>query len=178
MSSSRRTTPRQRQDDRPDPITVIEDTHPFEGHDGRTFWCIGPAPVYEDIDGERHFAVLGDPLPRTRALYCKVAGLQHYAQATRDPRLAPRSPVKLIAEPDNPHDPDAVGVWEGGGEFQAGHVPAELSAEVAARLRSGEQLGGLVLREIREASRSGPRVGLHILIAPPAELEVTILPDC
>jgi hypothetical protein len=153
-------------------LLIKEDTHPFEGEDGRTYWCIGPAPVYEDTNGEVHYLQLGEDLPDPRAIFCKVAGISFYAEALGDRRLAPGSRLELKPEPDNVHDANAVGVWDELGRVQAGHVPAELSAEVARRIRSGEQLTGEVLREVRRDSQSGPLVGLHILILPPVPLEI------
>jgi hypothetical protein len=161
------------------PITLLvkEDTHQFEGEDGDTYWCIGPAPVYEDTDGESHYLRLGQALPDGRAIYCKVAGISFYPQALRDRQLTPGSRLELKLEPNNAHDANAVGVWDERGRIQAGHVPAELSAEIAGRIRSGEQLCGEVVREVRRGSQSGPRVGLHILILPPAPLEIERLDD-
>jgi hypothetical protein len=159
-------------------LLVKDDTHPFEGNDGRTYWCIGPAPVYEDTNGEAHYLQLGQELPDRRAIYCKVAGISFYAKALGDRRPAPGSHLKLKLEPDNVHDVNAVGVWDELGRVQAGHVPAELSAEVARRIRSGEQLTGTVLREVRRDSQSGPLVGLHILILPPVPLEIERREDC
>jgi hypothetical protein len=158
-------------------LLVKDDTHPFEGEDGNTYWCVGPAPVYEDLGGEAHYVRLGQALPDHRAIFCKVAGVSFYAKALGDPRLAPGSQLKLELEPNNAHDANAVGVWDERGQIQAGHVPAELSAEVAGRIRSGEQLTGEVLREIRRDSQSGPRVGLHILIRPRVPLEIERVED-
>jgi hypothetical protein len=158
-------------------LLIKDDTHPFEGDDGRTYWCIGPAPVYEDANGEAHYLQLGQELPDSRAIFCKVTGVSFYAEALGDRRLTPGSRVKLELEPGNLHDANAVGVWDEDGRIQAGHIPAELSAEVAGRIRSGEQLTAEVLREVRRDSESGPRVGLHILILPLARLEIERLED-
>src|SRR5271166_924931 len=138
-------------------VRVVEDTETFEGHDGSKWWSSGYAPVYEDRDGEQHFRRLGEHASDGRALYCKVAGSHFYADALQDPRFKTGSPALLRPEPDNPYDPNAVGVWDGSGSVQVGHIPADLSAEVASRIESGEQLVGFVLREIREHSKSGPR---------------------
>jgi len=158
-------------------LLIKDDTHAFEGDDGRTYWCIGPAPVYEDPNGETHYLRPGEELPDSRVIYCKVAGISFYAQARGDRRLPPGSHLELKLEPDNTHDANAVGVWDERGRVQAGHVPAELSVEVAGRIRSGEQLAGEVLREVRRDSQSGPLVGLHILILPPVPLEMERLED-
>lgn len=159
-------------DGRPIRLLIKDDTHSFEGEDGKTYWCIGPAPVYEDANGEAHYLRLGEELPAPRVIYCKVAGISFYAEALGDRRLAPGSHLEFKLEPDNAHDANAVAVWDERGGVQVGHVPAELSAEVARRIRSGEQLTGEVLREVRRDSRSGPLVGLHILILPPVPIEI------
>ena len=58
--------------------------------------------------------------------------------------------------------------------MMVGYVPATLSAEVAAVLRSGTALGGQVIREFRLGSSHGKRIGLHVIIAPvgPAALVI------
>ena len=161
------------------PITVrvAEDTHTYQGNDGKRYWSGGYAPVYDDGSGEHHFLRPGEPLSNPRALYCTVAGVQHYSEALQDSRFAPMSPLKLIPEPDNPYDPNAVRVRDGSGSVQVGHIPRDLSAEVAERIRSGEQLAALVLREIRLTSKSGRRWSLHIIVMPTGELTLSIVED-
>ncbi len=50
-----------------------------------------------------------------------------FAQASFDPgrRLA------LVPEPDNVHDPNAVGIWNEERTLQAGYVPREVAGELA-----------------------------------------------
>jgi hypothetical protein len=162
-------------------LTVIEDTHSYEGDDGKTYWSIGLAPVIEDTDGGHHFLRPGDPLPDSRAIYCKVAGVKHYGDALRDRRFKPLCVVKLIPEPDNPYGHGhAVGVWDSSGTVQAGHIPSELSAGITEWIRAGKLGGAVVLREIRQGSKSGPRSALHILVMPPippGKLEMKILDE-
>ncbi|HLN07282.1 MAG TPA: hypothetical protein VK217_13455, partial [Acidimicrobiales bacterium] len=71
----------------------------------------------------------------------------------------------------------AVGVWDASGSIQVGHIPAECCAEVASRIRTGEQLVGYVLREIRRDSKSGPRSALHLLVTPADELNLSIVDE-
>src|SRR5664280_1320416 len=113
--------------DSPITVHVIEDTNTFEGHDGEIIWGGGYAPVDEDglflyeADHET-----SDP----RAFYCKIAGAQHRPKALADKRrFAVGSRIVLRPEPDNPYDPNAVGIWDASGEVQVGYVPATLSAE-------------------------------------------------
>lgn len=86
-----------------------------------------------------------------------VAGTSYRAEALQDPAFAPGSGLALVREPDNPHDPNAVAVWDEGRRLQAGYVPAE----VAPVLTGDEQ--ALSLWEFLE---DGRRVGLRMLIAP------------
>jgi hypothetical protein len=155
------------------PITVrvVEDTHSYTADDGSAWWSGGYAPVYEDADGENYFLALGEYLSDTCVLYCKVAGVRHYPEALRDPRFKPGSAAILRLEPDNPYDSDAVGVWDGTGSVQVGHIPADLSTDVASRIRAGEPLVAFVLREIRRQSK---RSALHLLVMPAGELNLSI----
>jgi HIRAN domain len=87
----------------------------------------------------------------------KVAGASYRADALQDPAFAPGARLALVREPDNPHDPNAVAVWDESRRLQAGYVPAE----VAASVRGDEQ--ALSLWEFVE---DGRRVGLRVLLAP------------
>jgi HIRAN domain len=93
-----------------------------------------------------------------RVRVVKAAGTSYRADALQDDAFAPGRALALVAEPDNPHDPNAVAIWDAGRRLQVGYVPAE----VAPELRGDEQ--AVSLWEFREAGR---RVGLRVLIAPP-----------
>lgn len=156
-------------------VHVVEDTHSFDGEDGNHWWSVGLAPVYPDSDGEHHFMMLGESLCEGQVLYCKVAGVQHYAGAIADSCFAAGSTTRLIAEPENEYDGNAVGVWDARSRIQVGHIPADCCAGVAAQLDRGEHLVGYVLREIRRGSKSGPRTGLHLLVVPAGELTLSVV---
>lgn len=105
-------------------------------------------------------AATGDAMkwddPRVRVV--KLAGASYRAEALQDGAFAPGSPLALVREPENEHDPNAVAVFDGGRRLQAGYVPAD----VAPSLRGDER--AVSLWEFRDAS--GARVGLRVLIAP------------
>ena len=63
-----------------------------------------------------------------------------------------------MPEPENPHDRNAVAIWDADRRLQAGYVPAE----VAPELEGNEQ--AVALWEFRD--EDGRRVGLRVLIAP------------
>jgi hypothetical protein len=130
------------------------------------------------VSDDGRFLALTDRLsPDPRVWYCAIAGAKHRPPALQDERFRPLSEVLLRPEPENPHDPDAVGVWDQAGTLQVGYVPANLSGDIASQLRAGEPLGGLILREIRRGSATGSRVALHLLLAPLGTLDLQIASD-
>jgi hypothetical protein len=86
-----------------------------------------------------------------------VAGTSYRGDALQDDAFAPGCELALVAEPENEHDPHAIGVWDAAGRLQAGYVPAEVAAGLELPLQA------LALWEWREADR---RVGLRMLVAP------------
>lgn len=153
---------------------MVEDTHTFYGDDGTSWWSAGYAPIADD----GRFLTLADHMTSDpRVLYCAVAGAKHRPAALQDARFQPRSEVLLRPEPDNPHDQDAVGVWDKSGILQVGYVPADLSGKVAAQFRADHPLGGLILREIRRDSEAGRRVSLHMVLAPLGAVNLSIVSD-
>jgi hypothetical protein len=94
--------------------------------------------------------------PRLRVV--KVAGASYRADALQDDGFTPGRRLALVCEPDNPHDPNAVAIWDAERRVQAGYVPAEIAPE----LRGDEQ--AVSLWEYREEGR---RIGLRVLIVPP-----------
>jgi hypothetical protein len=114
-------------------------------------------------DGERSLAWTSPRLVEAGVEVVKVAGTSYRLEELQDPGFAPGSRLLLRPEPENPHDPNAVGVWNAAASAQAGFVPRERAAAVAARL-AAERLEALALWEWRSAD--GRRFGLRILVAP------------
>ena len=88
----------------------------------------------------------------------KLAGISYRLDAVQDDAFAPGSRLALVPEPDNEHDPHAVGVWDAERRVQAGYVPAETAAELDA-----DEWQAVSLLEFFE---DGKRIGLRILLAP------------
>ena len=88
--------------------------------------------------------------PRIRVI--AVAGVSFRPEAVADASFDPGARLALVPEPDNEHDPNAVGVWNEERTLQAGYVPRELTAE----LRGDEQAVSLW--------RAGE--GLRVLVVP------------
>jgi hypothetical protein len=89
-----------------------------------------------------------------------VAGVSHREEALADPAFTPGSMLRLIPEPENPHDPKAVAVWDAEERLQVGYVPREQAPALFRELRSGERLLCLSMWEVMEDDR---RVALRAL---------------
>ena len=94
--------------------------------------------------------------PRIRVI--KVAGVSYRIDALQDDAFAPGRRLALVPEPDNEHDPNAIGVWDDERRVQAGYVPAEIASELDA-----EEWQAVSLWEFFE---DGSRGGLRVLLAP------------
>jgi len=66
--------------------------------------------------------------PRLRVV--PVAGVSYRPEALADESFAPGRRLALVPEPDNEHDPNAVGIWNEERTLQAGYVPRELAPEL------------------------------------------------
>jgi hypothetical protein len=60
-----------------------------------------------------------------------VAGISYRPEALEDASFEPGRRLALVPEPDNEHDPNAVGIWNEERTLQAGYVPRELAPELA-----------------------------------------------
>jgi HIRAN domain-containing protein len=88
----------------------------------------------------------------------KLAGASYRLDELQDDAFAPGRRLALVREPENEHDPNAVGVWDAERRVQAGYVPAE----AAPLVRGDEQ--AVALWEFR--GEDGKRIGLRVLLAP------------
>jgi hypothetical protein len=88
----------------------------------------------------------------------KVAGVSYRLDAVQDDTFTPGKRLALVPEPDNEHDPHAIGIWDAEQHLQAGYVPAE----VARGLDASEWQAVSLLEFFDE----GRRAGLRVLLAP------------
>jgi hypothetical protein len=88
----------------------------------------------------------------------KVAGASYRGEALVDESFAPGRRLALVPEPDNEHDPNALGIWNEARTLQAGYVPAEVAPEVPHDWQA------VSLWEFR--GDDGRRIGLRVLLAP------------
>jgi hypothetical protein len=90
--------------------------------------------------------------PRVRVI--AVAGVSFRPEAVADSSFDPGARLALVPEPENEHDPNAIGIWNVARTLQAGYVPREAAPELA-----GDELAVSLWRADAE--------GLRVLLVPP-----------
>jgi HIRAN domain-containing protein len=98
-------------------------------------------------------AATGEPVAwdDPRVTVVAVAGVSFRPEEVADPSFDPGRRLALVLEPENEHDPNAVGIWNEARTLQAGYVPRETAAsldgtEIAVSLwRAGEGLRVLIV---------------------------------
>jgi hypothetical protein len=90
--------------------------------------------------------------PRLRVI--AVAGVSFRPEAVTDSSFDPGARLTLVAEPENEHDPNAVGIWNEARTLQAGYVPRDVTPELA-----GDELAVSLWRAGAD--------GLRVLLVPP-----------
>jgi len=94
--------------------------------------------------------------PRIRVVH--VAGASYRLEALQDDAFMPGRRLALVPEPENEHDPQAIGVWDAERRVQAGYVPADVARELDAA-----EWQAVSLLEFYEGTGRG---GLRVLLAP------------
>ncbi|MBA3402530.1 MAG: HIRAN domain-containing protein [Actinobacteria bacterium] len=86
--------------------------------------------------GERGYRIVdaatGNPVrwedPRIRVV--PVAGVSYRPEALENPSFDPGRKLALLPEPDNPHDRNAVAIYNEERTLQLGYVPAAVASEL------------------------------------------------
>jgi HIRAN domain-containing protein len=118
-------------------------------------WLERSGPGFRLRDAATGELVRGED-PRIRVI--KVAGVSYRIDALQADAFAPGRRLALVPEPDNEHDPHAIGVWDEDRTVQAGYVPAEIAREL-----DPEEWQAISLWEFYEGGKRG---GLRVLLAP------------
>ena len=72
----------------------------------------------------------------TRQLFtCNVAGFSHWYGAEVFEKLGPGTPLRLVVQPDNPYDPNAVEVYFH--DVKIGYVPKAYNEEISLLMYYG-----------------------------------------
>jgi hypothetical protein len=67
--------------------------------------------------------------PRIRVV--AAAGVTFRPESLEDPSFDPGRRLELVREPENEHDPNAIGIWNADRTLQVGYVPAAIAPELA-----------------------------------------------
>jgi HIRAN domain-containing protein len=118
-------------------------------------WLERTRDGYRLRDAETEEVVRHDD-PRVRVI--KLAGVSYRLDAVQDDGFAPGRRLALVPEPDNEHDPNAIGVWDAERRVHGGYVPADVAAGLDANAWQAVSL--------LEFFEGAQRVGLRVLLAP------------
>lgn len=94
----------------------------------------------------------------------RVAGCFYRLKPLQRPQFNPGMFLKLIAEPENPHDSSAVAVFDERGKNHVGYLPKSIAPYFSKRILSGEQFRCLSMWESIEG---GKRSDLKVLVFTP-----------
>lgn len=101
-------------------------------------------------------------LPKEDGIQClEVVGESYHREDLQRPGFAAGFPIKLVQEPENPVDHDAVAVRDASGKYQAGHLSRDDAPKILKRIRKGIGFRALVMWEV---NIDGQRVSLRILL--------------
>jgi HIRAN domain len=150
------------------PITLRPDERVFVRRDGRRFIGSGYAP--EGQEGPWSLYHSYDEVAAEGAHLLRVAG------ATRSRVLAraafePGERVTLVPEPENPHDPYAVGVWDAEERWRVGYLPQQYAPALRDQASNGLFDQVMSVWQWRD-EKTGRRVGLHVLLAPTSKIRI------
>jgi len=96
-------------------------------------------------------------------LLIKVAGVSFRPDALAGPRWEVGARVRLVPEPTNTHDPDAIAIFDQAQSRQGGYVPRALTGAVL-RLGPPEETAAIVFHEWTR--RDGARSALRCALGP------------
>lgn len=110
---------------------------------------------------------LGWVNPKSRTSYraglysFAVAGTNYHEAAVKAGRFTPGATVRLVREPDNVHDANAVAVYAENGRQIAGYVPKGQAGRLAAMLDAGVDLVAIA---VRGSAAGAQGVAPHVLV--------------
>jgi len=118
------------------------------------------------LDGDR-FASIGD----ATHFYTKVVGVTFEGRQDVVGGMVEGSPIELRRQPENPFDPNAIGVWTG--RLQLGYIRRQIAREIARHMDAGERYSA----SIGSLTGGGTKnFGLNISIVRENAKQAPILP--
>ena len=118
------------------------------------------------VEGHRYKPWFWDaewPLEERGLRVVRVAGTGFTGDAIERDEFAPLKPVRLVAEPENEQDADAVAIYDESGSVRGGYVPRGIASDVKRDLESGRLGRARVVWHWRDLA-SGRRTGLCVMI--------------
>lgn len=116
---------------------------------------------YGIVDQDGNFVTYKDRRLRELGTFIfNVAGTSYRREALQNACFEPLRTVKLIPEDNNPHDLNAVAVWDETGKIMVGYVPREDAQAVRTTIAESPECSGLV---IAHSIKGGKRVGLTVM---------------
>lgn len=85
-------------------------------------------------------------LPPVGILVSQLRGERYHKKAGRRGDFSPGRPVRLVREPQNPHDKNAVAVYALGGEDRAAYVNKQKARMLSKLMDSGRPLSAISIR--------------------------------
>ena len=90
-----------------------------------------------------------------------LRGGGYHASALKRGDFRPGAEVRLVREPDNPHDPNAIAVYAAGARDPSGYVPRGYAKRLAKLIDGGADLVAL---SVRGPGRGSDSTTPHLLI--------------
>jgi hypothetical protein len=106
-------------------------------------------------------------LPKIGIYVSQLRGEYYHQAACKAGNFAPGSPVRLVPEPTNEHDPHAVAVYDARGRNLAAYLNKQKARQVGKLLAAGEQLEAI---SVRGTGAGTPCEQIAVLAARPAIL--------
>jgi HIRAN domain len=101
---------------------------------------------------------------------CSIAGVEHHHREVQSDQFAPGRRLRLVPNPANSYDGNAIEVRTSDGRVMAGFIPREIAAELAPFFKRDGPWEAMSIWEWRTHRRG--RIGIRVLMAP--HLEVTV----
>lgn len=128
---------------------------------------------YRLREQEEQFTLYGAECEAGRlgARLLRVAGTRFHADALQGELCEPGRALHLVPEPGNPHDSNAVAVWDEQRTVRLGYVPRRAAREMGAWIDAGRLGQAVSIWQWRDL-RTGERIGLHVLASVSRRIKV------
>lgn len=88
-------------------------------------------------------------MPRAGIYVSQLRGEAHHEAECRAGNFHPGEPVRLVREPENPYDRNAVAVYDATGQYLAAYVNKQKARTLAKLIDSGTEIEAISIRGTR-----------------------------